>query len=84
MAGQIDNARISAEIKAAILGTVPDTGLRVDVDTDAGVVSLRGEVASDWQKQEAERVARVTCPHGVTRIINELTVNPDAPPLPVP
>lgn len=75
MAGPLDHARISAGIKAGILGAAPDIRLRVDVDTDAGAVSLRGEVASDWQKQEAERVAREVCPCGVTRIINELTVN---------
>ncbi|HEX5414882.1 MAG TPA: BON domain-containing protein [Chloroflexota bacterium] len=77
-----DDARITAEIRSALYGRVPVTGLEVQVSVDEGVVTLRGEVASDWQKQEAERIARALCPSGVRRIVNEIRVNPNLPPIP--
>ena len=41
-------------------------------------------VDSEWQKNEAEKVAREVCFPGVTRIVNKLTVNPNRiPPFPV-
>lgn len=80
---ELDDARITAEIKAALLATIPVTGLQVDVDTEGGVVYLRGDVASGWQKREAERLARRACPRGMQRLINELRVNPDLPPFQV-
>jgi osmotically-inducible protein OsmY len=47
-------------------------GHRIDVDTDNGVVVLKGTVASDALKQQAERIARDT--EGVARVVNQLTV----------
>ncbi len=47
-------------------------GHEIDVDTTRGVVSLKGSVASQALKQQAERIARET--EGVTRVINGLTV----------
>lgn len=53
----------------------PDVkGHQIDVDTAKGVVTLKGHVASDEQKREAEQIARDTA--GVTRVVNQLTVKP--------
>lgn len=77
-----DDARITAEIRSALYAHVPVTGLEVQVSVDEGVVTLQGEVVSDWQKQEAERIARALCPSGVRRIDNNIRVNPNLPPIP--
>ncbi len=71
-------------IQAALLSILPSTGLRVDVDADNGIVYLRGEVASDGQREEAEKTVRDLGLQGVRRIENELVVNPCIPPLPHP
>lgn len=47
-------------------------GNQVNVDTSKGVVTLKGTVGSDAQKQQAETIARET--EGVTRVVNQLTV----------
>ena len=47
-------------------------GHQIDVDTNNGVVMLKGTVASDALKQQAERIARDT--EGVARVVNQLTV----------
>lgn len=78
---KLDDLRITAEIRSALLDLIPVTGLEVTVDTDHGVAHLRGEVVSDWQKAEAERIARQVCPPGVRQIINEIRVNPNLHPI---
>jgi hyperosmotically inducible protein len=47
-------------------------GHEINVDTTGGVVSLKGTVENQQQKQQAERIARET--EGVTRVNNQLTV----------
>lgn len=47
-------------------------GHEINVDTTRGVVSLKGTVANQELKEQAERIARET--EGVTRVINQLTV----------
>jgi hyperosmotically inducible periplasmic protein len=47
-------------------------GHQIDVDTNHGIVMLKGTVASDALKQQAERIARDT--EGVARVVNQLTV----------
>lgn len=49
-------------------------GHRIDVDTVEGVVTLKGNVATDELKREAEQIAKNTA--GVTRVVNQLTVKP--------
>lgn len=71
-------------LQGALLSIAPSTGLRVDVDAEEGMVYLRGEVASEEQKVEAERIVRSLLPRGVKGIRNELVVNPDISHLPHP
>jgi osmotically-inducible protein OsmY len=78
---ELDAVRITAQIQSALDLLRPATGLEVNVDTNHGVVYLRGTVASEEQRAAAERIARDTCPRGVVRIVNELRVNPTLPPI---
>lgn len=72
---KLDRAAIIAKLKAKL---ATDVGLSaaasVDVDTSGQVVTLRGIVSSEEQRQEAERAARQV--NGVTKVINLLQVKP--------
>ena len=80
----LEEVQVAAAIQSAMLALAPSTGLRVDVDAEVGVVCLRGEVASEEQKAEAERIVRQLRLPCVRRVRNELVVNPLLPPLPHP
>ncbi|MGE5619475.1 MAG: BON domain-containing protein [Sphingomonadaceae bacterium] len=80
----LDDLRTEAALQGTLLSSAPSTGLRVDVDAEEGVVYLRGEVASEEQKAEAERIVRSRLPRGVRSVRNELVVNPDLSRLPHP
>jgi hyperosmotically inducible periplasmic protein len=60
-------SRIEARLKASKLG-------HVDVDVEAGVATLKGEVATAGEKARAARLAKVK---GVTTVTNDLAVDPD-------
>jgi osmotically-inducible protein OsmY len=47
-------------------------GSDINVDTRDGVVTLKGSVETDAEKQMAETIARET--EGVTRVVNDLSV----------
>lgn len=68
----IDDATLTAKVKAALLEDPSVSGLAVNVDTFKGVVQLNGFVDTAQQKSRAEHVAR-TIP-GVTAVQNKLTV----------
>jgi len=66
------DASITAAVKtklATVKGVIAND---INVDTDDGVVTLRGSVPEEAQKAKAEEVARNTS--GVKRVVNELTV----------
>ena len=46
----------------------------IDVDTDNGVVTLKGSVDSLHERDAAEQIARSTA--GVKRVVNTLSVAP--------
>jgi hyperosmotically inducible protein len=50
-------------------------GHEIDVDTDHGVVTLKGEVDSDTVRQQAVQIARAV--DGVTRVEDQLKIDPD-------
>ncbi len=72
----LEDFRLASQLQATLLSLAPSTGLRVDVDADEGVVYLRGEVASWWQRERAEQIVRDTGLPGVREVRNELVVNP--------
>jgi hyperosmotically inducible protein len=68
----IDDATITASVKASLVADKAANLTRVDVDTTNGVVSLNGVVESAEQKRRAEQLAgRVD---GVRNVINNLQV----------
>ncbi len=70
---KLSHAAMIAKVKAKL---ATDVGLStvtgVDVDASGQVVTLRGTVASEDEKQRAEQAVRQVS--GVTRVINDLTV----------
>jgi hyperosmotically inducible protein len=70
------NASITAKVKSALLADKITPGLRIDVDTDNGTVTLTGKVDNQAQKERAGRIAAKT--EGVTKVVNRLTIKPAA------
>lgn len=69
----VDDATITASVKSDLAS---ERGMQtltaIDVDTNAGVVSLSGVVDSPTVKERAAEIAQQT--DGVTRVINNLQV----------
>ena len=63
---------ITMKIQAKYFLDADVKGRQIDVDTRSGVVTLKGTVSNDQQKQEAEQIARET--EGVKRVVNQLVV----------
>lgn len=63
---------ITARVKTALLADEEVKGLRIDVDTDDGRVTLKGTVTTDAQAKRAVEVARGV--DGVREIVNRLSV----------
>jgi len=71
-AHKTEDASITAAVKTR-LGTLPGVIANdINVDTDDGVVTLKGSVPEASQKAKAEEITRHTT--GVKRVVNELTV----------
>ena len=72
----IDDAAITAKVKAAMVRDPVVKVLQVNVDTFKGPVQLNGFVDTADQKARAEQIAR-TVP-GVANVQNQLTVKTQA------
>jgi osmotically-inducible protein OsmY len=68
----LDDATITAKVKANLISDPEVRALGIDVDTIDGRVTLQGKVASESQKAEAEKLARIT--PGVRQVLNLLQV----------
>lgn len=68
------DATITMKIQAKYAGDDVVKGRNIDVDTENGVVSLKGSVDSRRERDAAEQIARETA--GVKRVVNELKVVP--------
>ena len=66
------DAAITSAVKAKFLADTAVSGLKIDVDTSDGVVTLTGNVSSKAEAERAVMMARNT--EGVTRVINNLRV----------
>jgi osmotically-inducible protein OsmY len=75
----LDDATVTSRIQAKYFLDPSIKGRRIQVDTQAGIVTLRGEVASDNERAQALLLARTT--EGAERVEDALTVNAgiDAP-----
>lgn len=65
---------ITSAVKVALLADPLSSGLKIDVDTDHAVVTLKGTVATAAEKTRAEEVAKNST--GVSSVVNELKVAP--------
>src|SRR5262247_4813021 len=56
----IDDTTITTRVKTAMLNDPAVGGMRIDVDTFKGVVTLSGRVKSEAERQQAIGIARRT------------------------
>jgi hyperosmotically inducible periplasmic protein len=76
----LNDAGITARIKAKLIADPEVAGAHIDVDTIDGRVTLNGKVASEDQRVEAEKLATRT--EGVKGVVNLIQVAGQAPPPP--
>lgn len=69
---QVDDAAITASVKAKLAADGDINPFNIDVDTNEGVVTLQGRVDKVEAKTKAEQLARGT--DGVKRVINLVKV----------
>jgi hyperosmotically inducible protein len=69
---QVDDAAITAKVKAKMAADGDINPFNIDVDTNEGVVTLQGRVAKEEARTRAEELARDT--EGVKRVINLVKV----------
>lgn len=72
--GVIGDAAITSAVKTKFLGDTNVPGLKIDVDTKDGVVTLTGNVPTSSEKERALQLARDTT--GVKRVIDQLKIAP--------
>ncbi len=70
----IDDATITGRVKTSMLNDPDVAGLKIDVDTFKGVVTLSGAVKSQMEATKAIDIARKT--PGVSDVKSTLQVNP--------
>lgn len=68
----VEDATITARVKSRLLWNRNTNGLAIDVDTDNGVVTLKGRVASGAHRDLAVQLAKNTT--GVKQVKDELKV----------
>lgn len=69
---QVDDAAITAAVKAKLAADGDINPFNIDVDTNEGVVTLQGRVEKEEARRKAEQLARET--DGVKRVINLVKV----------
>ena len=72
----LTDAEITTAVKTKLLADKTVGGLKIDVDTDHGVVTLTGPVTSAAERAEAVKLAKST--HGVKHVVSKLTVEPNS------
>jgi hyperosmotically inducible periplasmic protein len=68
----LTDAEITSAVKTKLLADKQVGGLKIDVDTDHGVVTLTGPVTSTAEKNQALHLARGT--KGVKKVVSKLTL----------
>lgn len=69
---QVDDAAITAAVKAKLAADGDINPFNIDVDANEGVVTLQGRVEKDEARTKAEQLARDT--ENVRRVINLIKV----------
>lgn len=78
----VEDPAITAAVKSKLLADKTVSGLKIDVDTKDGVVTLNGSADTKAESQRAVKLARGTS--GVKRVVNNLTVTAAAKPAATP
>ncbi len=73
---RVNDATISAKVKSNLLWNRNTSGLKIDVDTSGGVVTLTGVVESEVRRALSIRLAENTS--GVRRVVDRLVVGSEA------
>jgi len=74
-AGEIlGDARMTSAVKTKLLADASVGGLKIDVDTKDGIVTLNGTVRSEAEQTQALKLARET--DGVKQVVDRLTLRP--------
>lgn len=73
----VNDATITAKVKSNLLWNRNTDGLDIGVDTENGVVTLKGAVESGVQRDLTVQMARNTS--GVREVVDRLKIDPDAP-----
>jgi hyperosmotically inducible protein len=68
----LDDATITAKVKANLIADPEVNALQIDVDSVDGRVTLNGKAATAAQRAEAEKLARIT--PGVRHVLNLIQV----------
>jgi hyperosmotically inducible protein len=68
----VTDAAITAAVKSKVLADTTTPGLKIDVDTQDGVVTLNGTVRTRAEADRAMSLARET--NGVKRVVNNLKI----------
>jgi osmotically-inducible protein OsmY len=68
------DAALTAAVKTKLLADPKVSGLKIDVDTKNGMVTLTGTARSQAEKDEALRLARET--ENVKNVTDQITVAP--------
>jgi osmotically-inducible protein OsmY len=68
--GVVTDAALTSAVKSKLLADPNVSGLKIDVDTTNGVVTLTGSVATQAEADAAVRVARTT--EGVQNVVSKL------------
>lgn len=71
----IDDTTITTRVKTAMLNDPSVGGMRIDVDTFKGAVTLSGRVKSQAEKDQAIALARTVS--GVTEVKDALQIIPE-------
>jgi len=69
---QVDDAGITAKVKAKLAADGDINPFNIDVDTNEGVVTLQGRVVKEEARSKAQQLASDT--EGVKRVINLIKV----------
>ena len=73
---QVDDAAITAAVKAKLAADGDINPFNIDVDTNEGEVTLQGRVEDAAARSKAEQLARET--DGVRRVINLIKVGDES------
>ena len=69
---QLDDATLTAKVKAALLQAPDVKGMQINVDSDRGAVQLSGFVDSQAQMDKAVQIAKGV--NGVREVHNKMTI----------